>query len=435
MHEILKVDLDDAEDAGTGISSLPMYAHICPSLHNRFYADIRAKCTSLDLLSPSKLLNHDHFFDSALSSKRGELFLDQVCSLPFLYNGGGDVFTIVGTPKYLCSGADGSTEYRSVIVIGAVDEDKIKSVKDLSNKTLAINSRGSLTGCLLLAATLRKEIMSSTQIITTGSHRSSIEAVSSGRCDAASIDCYTFALLSKFEPQLLSQIHVLCRTESCLAPPYVTSVTISREKLAVMRQALSEVALSSQAAHELLIAGIDVSGEIDATAYEQRIIELQHLASSSSTTTSSTTTTTTTPDAKIDEIKGGEEQELEDIEAEKRLIRPVLPEDGAFAEKLLSQIRVRVEEASPPAVDGEGEWSTLNGCKSRLVFPCGSAGLTAVRELFSSSSSESGVGVAAIDIVCFMGKRPAVHDCSPSDHVAVRRCWDGACMYMSTSLN
>ena len=73
----------------------------------------------------------------------------------------------------------------------------MQSLSDLYKAKVAVNSYDSLSGHLLLALTLGREIYASTSPTYTGSHMNSIAKVALGDAEAAAIDCVTFAHAEK----------------------------------------------------------------------------------------------------------------------------------------------------------------------------------------------------------------------------------------------
>lgn len=138
------------------------------------------------------------------TAKEGKLFLAQVCSLPALvYN---DSFRVLASPVYCVDGCD-SYLTRSVLIVKA--DSTIETIESLlcmslyeGDLTIAISSRTSTSGCLLLAATFGRDFMNHAvgRIKYTGSHLGSIQCVSDGRADLAAVDCVTFATVQRYFP-------------------------------------------------------------------------------------------------------------------------------------------------------------------------------------------------------------------------------------------
>jgi phosphonate transport system substrate-binding protein len=104
-----------------------------------------------------------------------------------------------GEPVYFCD----------VIVR---DEDQVQTFSDLRGSTWAYNDKSSLSGyyCLLdkLAASGRDETFFSS-VTCSGSHLDSIEAVLSGKVDAAAIDSNVLRIKLREEPALRNTLRVI----------------------------------------------------------------------------------------------------------------------------------------------------------------------------------------------------------------------------------
>ena len=196
-------------------SSLPMYAlNEIPELsiaNDYFYSLICQEYNNLDekniMKIPDKLIDNNNTI-IMLSEKgaTGELFLGQVCGWPVVQQP--NYFKILAIPHYNAKGCDGF--FYSSVIITHSDNHEHYSLNDIINidshkYIVAMNSRNSCSGCLLFAATLGKNVMKklSKNILWTGSHINSIEAISTRRADFASIDCVTFELIRKNRPDLI----------------------------------------------------------------------------------------------------------------------------------------------------------------------------------------------------------------------------------------
>lgn len=74
-----------------------------------------------------------------------------------------------------------------------------------------------------------------------GSHRQSLIDVKRGAGDIAAIDCVTWALLQRHEPERLAGLAVIDRTPLTPGLPLITSPNTSPETLNAIRDALHEL--------------------------------------------------------------------------------------------------------------------------------------------------------------------------------------------------
>jgi ABC-type phosphate/phosphonate transport system substrate-binding protein len=75
-------------------------------------------------------------------------------------------------------------------------------------------------------------------LVVTGSHEASVTAVAAGRADLASIDCVSFALLSRGRSELVERVTVVA--ESPLSPslPFIAAAGVPASTIATVRGAL-----------------------------------------------------------------------------------------------------------------------------------------------------------------------------------------------------
>ena len=221
-------------DIPSKFSCLPMYdlSEISQSrkAHEHFYSLIYEEYANfVDALNDVHFTIPKELAKSGESSEplsnRGEsgsLFLGQTCGLPVLYYR--KAFRIIAIPHYKTPGCEGHF-YSSVIVTNNSNLMSLSDIEkslDRENYIIAVNSRTSCSGCLLLASTFGKSFMKnvSNNIYYTGSHINSIEAVRKYKADFASIDCVTYGILKNNRPDLLESIRVIGSTVSAPALPY-----------------------------------------------------------------------------------------------------------------------------------------------------------------------------------------------------------------------
>ncbi len=65
--------------------------------------------------------------------------------------------------------------------------------------------------------------------------------VREGRADTASIDCVSYALIERYRPADLQGIRILLETPRVPAPPFVTSIHAPDDRMAKIREALTEI--------------------------------------------------------------------------------------------------------------------------------------------------------------------------------------------------
>jgi ABC-type phosphate/phosphonate transport system substrate-binding protein len=205
-----------------------------------------------------------------------DLFFSQTCGYPLTHALAGRV-TLVATPIYGCPGCSGGT-YRSEILVRAADP--ARRLADLAERRAAVNAADSQSGCHALrhaVMELRREGRFFAGVVITGSHRASMQAVATGKADVCAIDCVTYALLCRSEPDFAGRLRSLAQSEAAPALPYVTRRDIPANDLQRLRAGLARAcgdpALADVRA-ELLLAGVVV---LPLSAYD-RIREMEAAA-------------------------------------------------------------------------------------------------------------------------------------------------------------
>lgn len=171
------------------IASLPMYDRPeTRDAYNRLWRRIRddLRGTVPDL--PADLTETTTLWDHWLSP---DLILSQTCGLPYRARLHGHVH-LVATPDYALPGCPPGY-YNSVFV---TRPGETRAWPDL---TLAINSRDSQSG---YAAPLNHADQLGTtfgDIVETGAHRVSAQAVAEGRADIATIDAQTWRMIQRWD--------------------------------------------------------------------------------------------------------------------------------------------------------------------------------------------------------------------------------------------
>jgi ABC-type phosphate/phosphonate transport system substrate-binding protein len=168
------------------------------------------------------------------------LLFAQACGYP-LTAPDAPAVRLVALPVYDVPGCDGAT-HRSVIVVRAAD--RIDAVTSLRGSRVAINAPTSNTGMNLLRAVvapLADGAAFSSDVVVTGGHRASAEAIVRNDADGAAIDCVTWAALRRHEPALTGRLRVIATTGATTALPFVTAAARSDAHLAAIRTALAVV--------------------------------------------------------------------------------------------------------------------------------------------------------------------------------------------------
>lgn len=110
-------------------------------------------------------------------------------------------------------------------------------------RRFAFNNPESMSGLLALARDLEElgcgvEIFG--EMIETGAHRNSVIAVAEGRADLAAIDCRTWSLIKRFEPNA-AEVDVIAWTRKRKGLPFIASQSLPETVIMKLRSALHEI--------------------------------------------------------------------------------------------------------------------------------------------------------------------------------------------------
>lgn len=196
------------------LASLPMYDWPeCRDETLAFWQGLRAAVPGLPeaLTVPADV--HIHWQDPALVFSQtcwGPLSLGLIAALEPL-----------AQPDYSAFEGGRGPFYRSALVMRQAAAGGLADL--LGGRRLAVNGTESLSGYLCLREELgaAPEAVAS-EMIVTGSHRASVQAVAGGRADIAAIDCRSWHLARRFEPCAAALV-VVGWTSERPGLPYVTS--------------------------------------------------------------------------------------------------------------------------------------------------------------------------------------------------------------------
>jgi ABC-type phosphate/phosphonate transport system substrate-binding protein len=256
-------------------ASLPMYD--LPELQNAndaFWLAIGSRLRARGVRAPPELTRGDAPLEATWLDPR--LILSQTCGYPLMTSLGERV-ALVGTPSYHAPGCDGPYHRSAVIVRAGSPAD---TLADLKGRRCAVNQPTSNTGMNLLRADV--SIVSEGpsffgEIVHTGAHHASVQAVADGTADVAAIDAVTFALLQRLRPTLTRAVRLLHWTVRTPGLPLITSWRHSDRTRAALAEVLAEVAADPtlrEVRNELMLDGFTALPR----AHYRSILHLAHIA-------------------------------------------------------------------------------------------------------------------------------------------------------------
>ena len=204
------------------------------------------------------------------------LLFGQTCGFPY-WQSLRDRVSIVATPVFAFEGCDGPDHCSFVV---SRKGGLRKRLEDFRGAVAAINGRDSNTGMNLFRAAVAPLANGAPffgEVIVTGAHFQSLEAVAEGRADIAAVDCVSFALLAKGVPHLVERIDIVARTPATPALPYIASATLSSGHLAAIRDAVVQTLADPALAPHLASLGLVGTAVLPPEAYA-RVDELAKFA-------------------------------------------------------------------------------------------------------------------------------------------------------------
>ncbi|NKB56683.1 MAG: PhnD/SsuA/transferrin family substrate-binding protein [Alphaproteobacteria bacterium] len=186
-----------------------------------------------------------------------DLLLSQTCGYPLLTEFANDLFLLL-TPIYQTPGCEGAS-YRSFIVVHA--DNDAETLDDMRGSRCAINGPTSQSGMNVLRRTvapLTRDGQFFSEVVVSGKHPVSIAMIAAGQADVAAIDCVTFGLMARYDPDSVSAVRILAETQSAPSLPYVTrhdaTPDLSRRLTAALNRAAEDPDLAV-ARDDLLLDG------------------------------------------------------------------------------------------------------------------------------------------------------------------------------------
>lgn len=249
--------------AQSPVASLPMYDH--PAVRQAtdlLWRGLVKALRAVDVRAPD-ILNRQP--DYARLWDMPGLIFSQTCGYPYMSRLRGKV-QLVATPIYTAMGCDGPN-YCSLVMTRF--DDTARSLEECRNKIVAYNAAHSQSGYNSLRAAvapLAEKGRFFREAVETGSHGASLAAVAGRRADVCAVDCVTWALIAKHDPDQAAQFKVVQQTPSAPGLPFITSALTPPETLAKLRAALTLACTSPELADAraaLFLDGAALLGDDD----------------------------------------------------------------------------------------------------------------------------------------------------------------------------
>jgi ABC-type phosphate/phosphonate transport system substrate-binding protein len=258
----------------TRIAILPMYDFPWTAAANdALWAAISARLAEAGVRAPMQLTRDA---DLAALWRDPGLIFGQTCGYPYV-TGLKDVVTLIATPEYLFPGCEGAS-HRSFIIRRATDPRR--GLSEFRGATAALNAHDSNTGMNLFRATIAPIAGVAPffrALVVSDSHEASVKAVTDGEADLASIDCVSFALLSRGRPELTERLAVVAESEPSPNLPFIASASFPAPTIAAARGALFAALADPALAEARAMLGLRGARPASPADYD-RVIEIERAA-------------------------------------------------------------------------------------------------------------------------------------------------------------
>jgi ABC-type phosphate/phosphonate transport system substrate-binding protein len=241
--------------------------------NDALWAAISARLAEAGVRPPTRLSRGGDL--GALWRHPGLVF-GQTCGYPYV-TGLKDAVTLIAAPEYGFPGCEGAS-HRSFIIRRV--SDSRPGLSEFRGAIAALNAHDSNTGMNLFRAAIASVARGAPffrAIVVTGSHEASVEAIAAGKADLASIDCVSFALLSRGRPELVERVTVVAETPLSPCLPFIASARLPASAIAAVRGALF-AALADPALEKARVTLGLKGARVVAPADYDRVIEIERNA-------------------------------------------------------------------------------------------------------------------------------------------------------------
>ena len=204
-----------------------------------------------------------------------KLFFSQTCGYPLTTLLKNKV-KLIGTPVYNCDYCQ-AADYCSLFIVRSGHCGSL--IDDFAGKKFAFNGTDSQSGFNAVKTFLTQQSIGLPffgENIVTGKHKCSIAKVANGDADICAVDCVTYTLLKRYQPESLNNTRVLTTTSLTPGLPFITSINTSDEIVQAIHDAIQHTCESNSMQHinsNLLIEGIS---RISLDTYIQKIKPATH---------------------------------------------------------------------------------------------------------------------------------------------------------------
>jgi ABC-type phosphate/phosphonate transport system substrate-binding protein len=256
------------------IAALPMYDFDwIAGANDALWAAIAGRLAEAGVESPRRLTR---VADHAAQWRDPGLVFGQTCGYPYV-TALRDAVALIATPEYAFPGCEGAS-HRSFLVRRAIDPRR--ALAEFRGARAAINGWDSNTGMNLFRLAIASVAHGAPffgAVAATGAHEASLARVANGEADLASIDCISFAHISRGRPALVERVAVVA--ESGLSPglPFIVSARLRASTIDTIRLALTDALAEPGLCEALTALGLKGARETTPADYE-RVAEIEREA-------------------------------------------------------------------------------------------------------------------------------------------------------------
>jgi ABC-type phosphate/phosphonate transport system substrate-binding protein len=248
------------------VAALPMYDFPwVADAHDALWAAIARHLEEAGIDAPASLTR-----GRDLDALWGDpcLLFSQTCGYPYVQRLE-DAVTLIAAPRYAFPGCVGAAHCSFLV---AAKRDARRTLGEFRDARAAVNAWDSNSGMNLFRATLAPLANGGPffgEVMATGAHERSLEAVVEGRADLAAIDCVSFALLSAGRPELTEAARVVAESPLSPALPFIASATLPSSIVEAVRAVLFAMLADDSLASARAALGLAGASDVTPETYER----------------------------------------------------------------------------------------------------------------------------------------------------------------------
>ena len=248
------------------VAALPMYDFPwVADAHNALWSTIARRLEKAGVEVPRELTRGR---DLDALWRDPSLIFSQTCGYPYVQRLN-DAVTLIAAPQYVFPGCAGAT-HRSFLV--AASRDARRALAEFRGARAALNARDSNSGMNVFRAAIAPVAQARpffAEVVTTGAHVKSLEAIAEGRADLAAIDCVSYALIRSGRAELIEATRVVGECPQSPALPFIASAALPSSIAEAVRGALFAALADDSLASARAALGLAGASPVTPATYER----------------------------------------------------------------------------------------------------------------------------------------------------------------------